>query len=75
MSFNEFQIEHMKELAAKEPNTLCWCGWYDLGKCPNCKTQHSAAEKIAQQCTHCGNAPSVPGAEMIHLWNCVTRKQ
>lgn len=72
--FNEDQRAHMHQLAATPPENLCWCGWYERGKCSNgCDPAHSAADKIATRCPHCGNSPSSAGGRLIHVINCPMR--
>jgi len=33
--FNSDQNSYMDYLHTRDPKHLCYCGWYDFGKCPN----------------------------------------
>ena len=60
------------------PEKRCYCGWYDLGDCPNCPPGRTCADKLALRCKHpeCRNYPPAnkPDEPIIHTMNCPTRK-
>ena len=47
--FNKEQLEHAEYLGTIPPEKRCWCGWFLLGKCPNCKPGLTLADKLAER--------------------------
>lgn len=46
--FNDYQLEHMKDLAGIPRKERCQCGWYLKDECPNthcCKDARRIANK------------------------------
>jgi hypothetical protein len=69
--FNEYQIEHMKYLESISPDKRCWCGWYELNKCPRCPKDRTCEEKLAVRCPECHNDPGWNGnTKIIHTIGC-----
>lgn len=68
--FNEYQLAHMRSLAAIPPEEKCWCGWERFGECnnepPSCFEGVTCADKLAVSCRECGANPSGPDNSMIH---------
>lgn len=71
--FNDDQLDYMRSLEEMPPETKCWCGWYRLGECPNCKTYapgKTCADKIAVRCPECRNDPGPNGGTITHTIRC-----
>jgi predicted amidophosphoribosyltransferase len=69
--YNEYQIAEVKYLNSLKPNELCYCGWYTLGRCPNCPPNKSQADKQVRECPQCKAAPHASGDyRTIHLGGC-----
>lgn len=73
--FNEHQQDYMASLNRMEPGKKCWCGWYPVGECYNCKrdprvSDKTCADKLALRCPECGNTPSVPEWPVFHSIKC-----
>jgi hypothetical protein len=71
--FNAGQIDYMEYLSRQDPSTLCWCGWYEKGKCnagTPCPPDKSCADKMAVWCPDCHNAPDLITGEIIHRVGC-----
>jgi hypothetical protein len=69
--FNDEQNAHMDALAAMPPETRCWCGWDEKGKCYNCTrdprvSDKTCADKLTLRCEECGNTPSLPTWPVFH---------
>jgi hypothetical protein len=64
------QESYMEFLEKLDPAELCWCGWYRLGQCPNCETERSAAEKIAERCPSCHNDGGPHRLKIVHRIGC-----
>lgn len=76
--FNEDQLDYMRSMAEIEPSKRCWCGWYRLGECPNCKTyapNKTCADKIATWCPECHNNPGSSGGIITHSISCSKNTQ
>lgn len=73
-AFNSDQEEYMASLSRVPASQKCWCGWYQLGECPDCPPDATCEQKMAAACSHCRNAPSRPGGELIHIVNCPEQK-
>lgn len=76
--FNNDQLEHMRDLAKRDPATLCWCGWYEVGKCysrvyTECAEGKSAADKMAVWCPSCRNPPR--DGVITHVRGCAKAEQ
>ena len=76
--FNEYQQDAMRDLALMPPSAKCWCGWYAVGKCPNCdqnpmlKGKSQAARQL-WKCLDCGAVPDAPGTAPRHSVSCSRR--
>lgn len=72
--FNAEQNDYIKYLASRLPETKCYCGWWDKGKCRDCPPQLSAADKLAVRCPSCDNEPwhSDPRRPITHRRGCKT---
>lgn len=68
--FNQEQQEHMNYLSSIPPEKRCWCGWYELGKCLNCPSGVTSADKMARRCPICTMVPSRPEDENPHTKKC-----
>ena len=69
--FNNDQLAEMSRLEGIPAEDRCWCGWYRIEECgcgsPRDKT---CADKLAARCPECGNAPTRPGDDLIHISGC-----
>ncbi len=74
-AFNEHQEDYMKSLREIPPALRCWCGWYKLGECPNCKTEKTCADKMAVMCPECDNHPGPNGEPITHRYYCSQSKK
>lgn len=68
--FNDDQNAHMAYLRSRPPESRCWCGWNDAGRCPNGCGGLTLAERIKHECPKCGNYPFKPGQPITHVNNC-----
>ena len=68
--FNSEQEAHMRSLEATPPEKRCWCGWYLLGGCPQCKTSRSCADKLLERCDCCHNDGGPERRPIIHRIGC-----
>lgn len=68
--FNSDQESYMKSLDAIPLEQKCWCGWYRLGECPNCKTTRTCADKVAAQCPVCRNDGGPENRPITHRIGC-----
>lgn len=59
MSFNEYQLGYMRDLAKIPAAEKCYCAWFRLGTCPHCPPGLSAAYRILLECPECHNYPPV----------------
>lgn len=60
-SFNSEQQSYMNYLASLPPETRCWCGWYKVGECYNCKRDghegKTRVDRLALACPECTADP------------------
>lgn len=70
--FNEYQTDYMRSLSKVPLEEKCWCGWYRLGACPNCRPGETCAERVAASCEACGNFPAHRGdtRPLTHRFYC-----
>lgn len=47
--FNSEQNSYMDWLATQPPESLCYCGWYKLGECYNCRKDHPGKTNADKQ--------------------------
>lgn len=45
---NSDQLAEMDRLDRIPPEQRCYCGWYDIGKCPHCPVGKTCADKLAE---------------------------
>jgi len=67
---NSDQESYVRSLNSIPLAERCWCGWYRLGECPNCKTARSCADKVAEQCPGCHNDGGPERREIVHRRGC-----
>lgn len=46
---NSEQRDYMKSLDRIPPERKCYCGWYELGQCPNCPKDKTCADKLRER--------------------------
>ena len=68
--FNADQESYMRYLDSISPEKKCWCGWYGIGQCLNCKTTRTCADKLAERCTECGNDGGPEKKTITHIITC-----
>jgi len=76
--FNAEQQAYIDYLHVQPPETLCWCGWYKLGECPNgCPPDKSSADKMMLWCPGCHNAPlhNDLNRSIVHRIGCKKTKE
>ena len=57
MSFNDDQLDYMRDMDARPRNAVCYCAWHPAGECPNCPPHLTAADRIPLECDDCHNYP------------------
>lgn len=72
MSFNEDQIDYMRDLAAMPREKKCYCAWFCVGECPHCPPTLSAADREKLECVGCGNYPPAQSLDkpIVHRRGC-----
>lgn len=65
MSLNDDQIDYIKYLATVPASKKCYCAWYMVDECPNCKGRGTLEDRLKVQCPGCDNYPHLGGKPTI----------